>query len=375
MACADLLKKMFSSERAEDRERAAWVLGEVGVEKFYQPLIPLFDDPEEKVRLSAIVAAGRLRSGQLTEQLVEQLAHPRLAGAAVQALASARGNMVEVMAAVLGDPTRPGPVRAQAPRVMARLQDPRTAELLCEFLGDPDPAVRTSVVQSLAVVRDRVAGAQLDVTAITAAVRAESAAYFELLAIAQDLRLDDQTALLSDALAQRGDQVLQRLLALLGLKYTADTIELVRTNLESAHPNTRANAVEVLDNLLANDEKPYVIPLVEDAPPERKLESAGDVLDIRRTTRQIRLEELLASKDEWLRLSAAVAVGAWRLETLGPRVRDLLSSGHAVARETALYVLQQLHHPEELRDVIEILLQDPAPTVRRYAEFVAHKVA
>jgi hypothetical protein len=107
----------------------------------------------------------------------------------------------------------------------------------------------------------------------------------------------------------------------------------------------------------------------------RKLESAGDVLNIRRSTRQSRLEELLASNDEWLRLSAAVAVGAWKLDNLGPRVRDLLSSGHAVARETALYVLQQLHHPEELRDVIEVLRQDPAATVRRYAEFVARSVA
>ena len=53
---------MLASPNQETRTQAAWVLGEVAVSNFYQPLIPLLRDPSVQVVLQAIDAAGRLKT-------------------------------------------------------------------------------------------------------------------------------------------------------------------------------------------------------------------------------------------------------------------------------------------------------------------------
>ncbi len=370
LACADLLKRMLSSPDADDRERAAWVLGEVGVQNFYQPLIPLLADPSERVRLAAIEAAGRLKTDQLWEPLLGQLRQPRLANAAIAALAAAGPAVFDTVAGLLRDTSHPAALRAQLPKVLARLQDTRVAPLLSELLTDRESAVRTSAIQALNVLVDRTPGLRLDPTLIGAALKAESRAFFELLALAEDLQLDERAALLADAVAHRQRQVLARLLELLALKYPNETVELVARNLTSAQATTRANAVEVLDNMLVTDEKPYVIPIVEESPAERKLQFGQGIFALRRTDRQTRLGELLDTGDEWLQICAAVAIAGWRMTALLERVEALVGSPNPVARETALYVLKELDQ-QRLAGFVERLRADPARAVSRYAASLA----
>ncbi|OGR11900.1 MAG: hypothetical protein A2341_15240 [Deltaproteobacteria bacterium RIFOXYB12_FULL_58_9] len=369
MACANILKKMLDSESPDDRERAAWVLGEIGVENFYQPLIPLLEDDDERVRLAAIVASGRLKTDQLNERLVAQLDHPRLATAAVNALSAAGPQILDQIIEIFRNTQTPAGIRVQIPRIIARLENHHGAAVLCEHLQDPDPLVRTAAVQALAVMLDRVSGIRLNVDAVSNAIKSESKSYFDLLAKSLDLRFDANTSLLDDALQHRRDQVVDRLLALLGLKHPAETIDLVRRNLKSGQPTTRANAVEVLDNLLDNEEKPFVVPVVEDTTSARKLAAGAEVFSIERRDRASRLEELLESKDEWLQLCAATAIGAWKIDSLESKVQVLLESGNPVCRETALYVLHKLSSTA-LTAALEKLAEDPAPKVRQYTQYL-----
>jgi hypothetical protein len=270
----------------------------------------------------------------------------------------------------LKDTTKPGRARAQAPRILARIQDPRSVEVLTEQLLDDDTEVRSTTIQALATLMNRMPGTRIDNDAIGAALRRESKAYFELLALQTDLDAGDATPLLSDAIRHRETQVRARLFGLLGLKYPAETIDLVSRNLASSQANTRANAVEVLDNLLSNEEKPYVIPLVEDTPPDRKLKVGADLVGITRTHRTVRLKELLAGKDEWLQVVAAMAIATWKLTELEPEVRALLFSENPVGRESAICALKLLGSASFLRTEGPNLVQDPAPFVSRYARFV-----
>jgi len=190
------------------------------------------------------------------------------------------------------------------------------------------------------------------------------------LALQNDLDALDGAPLLVDAIRHRETQVRSRLFGLLGLKYPAETIDLVSRNLASSQANTRANAVEVLDNLLTNEEKPYVIPLVEDTTPERKLKLGAELVAVTRVDRSRRLKELLDGHDEWLQIVAAMAVAAWQLTTLEPEVQKLLVSENPVCRETAICALKMLGSASALRAETPTLVEDPTPFVRRYARFV-----
>lgn len=372
LAAAERLKGLLASDDPEERRQAAWVLGKVGVQNFYQPLLPLLNDDSERVRLAAIEAAGQLRSPELQQPLAEQLAHAPLAGAAVAALASFGEPARRLATDLLRDTSATPFVRVQATRILGRLLDADATAVLQEHLTDAEPSVRGRVVAALNYVVQHSPGVRLHASAIRAALRAETETYFQWLAIEQDLALSDDnaSALLADAIAHRREQCLTRLFGLLALVYPSQTIDLVRRNLKSPQATTRANAVEVLDNILAKEEKRYILPALEDAPTARKLQSAADVFTLTRGSPSERLATLLSSGDAWMQACAAMAVGQWGIAVLEANVRELLDSTDAICRETAIVALSQFQDQTALRRAVEPLQHDPEPLVSRYAEFV-----
>ncbi|MBI3179320.1 MAG: HEAT repeat domain-containing protein, partial [Deltaproteobacteria bacterium] len=369
LACAELLRRMLASAIDKERELAAWVLGEIGVQHFYQPLVPLLADRSEAVRLAAIVAAGHLKSPDLVPHLVVQLAHPRLGSAAVQALIAYGPSILDTAAALLADSEQSLRVRAQVPKILARLSLPASGEILCRHLNDADTEVRAAAVHALTALRGRVPALPLDLAQVALAIRAEARNYVELLALAADLGLDERAPLLHDAIQHRLAQTQGRLLALLSLKYPGETIDLVTRNLKSSQMSIRANAVEVADNLIDKQERVLVLPLIDNTlPPDAKLSAGSAVLPVKRSDRLARLRELLASRDEWLRVAAAVAAGEWQVQSLVPALAELVSAKTPLARETAIVVLRQLADGDALREAVTPLTDDPDPSVRRYAE-------
>jgi HEAT repeat protein len=375
LASADTLKRMLSSPSAVERKQAAWVLGTVGVQTFFQPLLPLLDDADEEVRLAAVSAAGSLAAPALIEPLVRQLGNARISSAAAAALAAYGPAAVDTVAAVLADDKRDRVVRASACKVLAKLGDARSVALLHEALANPDVLVRGAAVAALTAVSHRDSSLRVDRAVVAQALRAEAKHAFELIALAEDLALDGDTLLLQDAITHRQQQSLGRIFGLLALRYDAETIDLVSRNLHSSVPATRANAVEVLDNLVAGDEKTFVVALCDDAAPVKKLELVAAFFAVPRTSRRDRLHDLLAGSDEWLQVCAAMAAGAWRVKELEPEVRALLDSPSALCRETAIVALRSLTDLGILRQRLEGLRADPAKSVSRYAEHVLAETA
>ncbi len=370
LACAEKLRRMLASENDDERALAAWVLGEIGVQQFYQPLMPLLSDANDAVRHAAVVAAGRLKSPDLVPHLLRQLADPRLGGAAVQALIAYGPSILDTVSALLAEVERPARVRALATKILARLPDPASADILCRHLNDRNPELRAAVVHALTALKSRLPALPLDLAQVAIAIRAAAADYVELLALSADLAIDEHVPLLNDALQYRLALTQGRLLALLSLKYPGDTIDLVRRNLKSSQMSIRANAVEVVDNLIDKEERTLVLPLIDNtSPPEAKLQAGSAVMPVRRSDRLARLRELLSSGDGWLPVVAAMAAAEWGLKNLVPELRELTTAKTALARETAVVALRQLADLEIVRSAVTPLEDDPDPTVRRYAEF------
>ncbi|MEO1171116.1 MAG: HEAT repeat domain-containing protein, partial [Myxococcota bacterium] len=369
LASAERLKAMLGSEEPKERAQAAWVLGEVGVQTFYQPLLPLLADEDEAVRLAAIRAAGRMRSPELIETLIDGLGRPRLRRATVTALAAFGAQVMDHLLPLLENDATPRTIRAALPRVIAALPATVAVEPLMRFIQDPDAEVRNAVLQGLSLVKEQTPGVRLDDSKVSAALRDEAESYFQLLAQSVDMNLEAHGALLSDALAHRQRQTLNRILWALGLRYSLETIRLVAQNLRSSVTNTRANAVEVMDNLLDKREKPIVIPILDDNKPAQTLAAGAEHFSLKRHSRKGWLETFLRGDDPWLQCCAAVAVGDLRVQELADEVANLLESEHPVCRETAIVVLRDLDRGD-LDDSLEKLIKDPNETVSRLARHV-----
>jgi len=260
-------------------------------------------------------------------------------------------------------------LRTQACKILGRLGDHTSVQILSQHIFDGDAHLRAAAAQALASISLRRPGLALTERAINRAIFAEAKAWFDILALHVDLQLGDDSLLLEDAINHRLKMAQAQILVLLGLVYPRETIDLVARNLQSKQATTRANAVEVLDNLLDKDQKSVVIPIFDDAPAASKLQALAEDLDIDRKSREGRLRELLKGGDPWLRTCAAMEVARGKHQALYAHVKILLDSPDPVNRETAVVVLRELVEPGRLRAEVGQLTEDPVRHVRRYALF------
>jgi hypothetical protein len=139
--------------------------------------------------------------------------------------------------------------------------------------------------------------------------------------------------LLDDALTVRITRTQQRMFKLLGLIHSPKEMELVWLNLCSPMPQARANAVEILDNILEGEMKRLVVTMAEGT--MDRLRIATEEFGLKERNRLGWLEELLQRNDGWLQVAALEVVGREKVSSLRDRVSVLRDHGDPLVRETA----------------------------------------
>ncbi len=373
LACADHLKELLTSDDPKKREYAAWILGEIGVQNFYHPLKALLEDPSEDVQLAAVKAAGALANPNLIPHLLSILDKPRLQGAATRALANYGESIEDTIENLLEDKTLPHSRRASGCRVLARLPGPRSTLNLTYQLLDDSIHVRTAAASSLQAILRHSPNMKLEHDTALQAIYSETKHWLKLSGFIHDLEDLPSTELLRDALEHRLTMVSQQILTILSLKYHSPTIESVRHNLNSRIPATRANAIEVLDNLLDKQEKLLVIPVLEEQSIAQNLEFARQEFGLKRLLPEKILEELIKSPDPWINTCAALAIGQSRFTTLEPLLTRLLASTNAVCRETGVLAISALGLNPDRLAILKPLLKDPVERVRLFTQTTLDK--
>ena len=70
---AQQFTEMRTSSEPSERRMAARVLGDVGIQNFYRPLVPLLHDEDLEVRSEAVIAAGKLKNSKLWPDVLAAL--------------------------------------------------------------------------------------------------------------------------------------------------------------------------------------------------------------------------------------------------------------------------------------------------------------
>lgn len=360
------LKDMLASPDAAMRQQAALVLGRLGVQTFYEPLIRFFDDPDLDVRLSAIRAAGELQSPEMIPHLLEQLHDDASAGPAAEAL----GRYGDVAFEPLRDTllnAQDSDVRARIPAIMQYLATPEVAEVLLEHLEEPDSGVRFAVLQALNRLHAMGIDFVIDEQAFDEAIFVELREAYRFYTLREELGKAGTNPLLDDALKGYQNLALERLFFLLDIKYPEFKLEPVRQSIEAGEAN-RAIAIELLDNVLERDERDRLLPLLE-APVDQVLEIARKRFGIQAMSAEQHLLRLSRHSDVWLRSCAILQIGYLGRADLRQPVIDALQADDAVLRETALVALKHLIPRHLYTRALRQQIANPAfPSVRRYAK-------
>ncbi|MCW5850508.1 MAG: cyclic nucleotide-binding domain-containing protein [Anaerolineae bacterium] len=301
-------------------------------------LLPLFDDPDTAVRLAALRASGEMRLAGIAPSLMAYLGRKGTQEAAIAALARYGLAIEPLLADAVRDRRRPVEVRAAIPRVLQRIGGPRSVELLLAGLDEADEAVRGAVYRALA---------QLHAAAPFAVqpARLRRALADELRAVYGWYGLHDDLAsgldpLLDEAVTRRAKRGLERIFDLLSLLYPGGAFQSVRRTLSAPEGTRQAEAVELLDNLVAPEDKSGLLPLLEESLPHLA-SAAHREWGVPRRSMTERLTELARGEDAWLRACALARLGALRLAELASIAREALADSDDLARESALVACHQ----------------------------------
>jgi HEAT repeat protein len=300
------------------------------------------DDPHPAVASAAVETAARLRRTDLIPKLIDLLSQASLRQAVRQSLISFGEDAVPDLVQAMEQREWSTDVRRHLPRVLGELCTSRSVEALVQGLDDEDPWVRHGALEALRGIR-RLSPEIRPISANRLRTRLfdQISAYEELLAVENALR-DDPEAVqegltwLVDALESERFRILGRLFLLLSLEYPVPEMTRSWYAVRGGSPRERANAVELLDNVLDKQVKSRLLGLLE--PSGHRIARSWRTRENRlgRAEALLRLAEGL---NPWLAACALYAARVSETAGLATVAARAAMSRHEVLREEAVAYL------------------------------------
>lgn len=342
-AASEIVTHEWISRNARDpdwrrRALAAAILAARG-DKGIEALHALLSDPDPRVAEAACRSAAALKNRAYLLGIVRLLANPRVRGTAIESLAQFGPSISGTLGDLLEDDSLDPAIRAAIPRVLRRIPHQRSADVLLAALKLPEPAVRDAALKALARLRATTPGLNCEDAAVNQTVLDEARRYYELVIALKSLeefrdRPRSALALLAKTVEERQYESVQRLFRLLSLRYPSNEMYWTWLALSRPGKEQHATAVEYLDNVLGQDLKRVILPMLD--APERLPERARALFGIEPATVESTIRALVASDDAWVSACAISAAAELHL-------RDLANDIAAAARNGRPHVAEVAH--------------------------------
>jgi hypothetical protein len=307
----------------------------------------------------------------------------------VEALSAYGPSIAPTLAKVLANKKENVAIRRSVARVLGRLEALEAVSILTPHLDEPDEELRMRLYRALARVAKsgRLPGS--DRKQVEAALEQELQRAYQALASGEALGLGNgpdaktprggapaASALLASAL---GDKVLrteQRLFLLLSVLHPGAGMEHIWAGIRDASEGQaarrRANAVELLDNLLDRRLKRRLLPLVEDVPRAQKLKAVEDLWPNLLDSPEEVVLALCGDENAWVRSCALYYAAETKTLAAIPLIEAAGADAHLVVRETALLAVERAA-PDRAGALAKARLGDESLIVRRQAQRIAHE--
>jgi HEAT repeat protein len=362
-------ERLLAMVRASDptlRAMAAHVLGDVGLQSFYQPLVPLLQDPDPQVCRAALLAAGKVNNARLWPLVVPSLAAPKVSRAAIMALVAGGEAVLPVLADSFIAPEQPRETRLAIAQICGRLRGAPAIALLRTALDVSDDAVRSQVLAALSTCRYRASAG--DIPCIEQRLQAEMADAAWTLAALGDIGHEASAACLHTALASHLGQIQQRLFWLLSFLYDPQAMLQAQDQLTHGTPEKRAYAFEIIDVLVSQPFKNSLFALLDNTTPAQRVQRLQAHFPQTELDLPRRLQDILARAEgqstPWIKVCALYTVAEHKAVACLEAVRVSLADPVPHVRETALWALSRLA-PAVYWESRALFQHDVCPTVAR----------
>jgi ATP:ADP antiporter, AAA family len=279
----------------------------------------LLDDTDTNVALASLRSAGTLRSRAYLFQIIRALSHSRLRGEAIRALTAFGPSIAGTLYDVLRDETIPPRTRRQVPRILRKITEQESVNVLLTAIGNKDLTIRSAALKALNGLREAAPQLSYDDRPVTDQLMNEARTYYELSAALEPVRrhvTGDHSALslLARSIEGRLRSTFTRLFRLLGLRYPPREIYSSYLAIAGPAKNDAGAALEFLDSVLDPRLKRVLLPLLD--APQNILDGGRDLFDVRIQTVEDAVRTQILSGDPWMSACAIAAAGELQLRNV-----------------------------------------------------------
>ena len=294
---------------------------------FEDVLIRLGKAEDNGVKLAALRAMARAPSARYLSILTHMLPVRELRGEARSTLLAMGDTALSYLGGALADEDRSLAVRRHLPRTIMRFEATKAAPVLLEQVAvESDGVVRYKILRALGKLRMEYPDLALDGDALQELISRTISRTYELVewraalergAEASPERKTDAQGLLQQLLLDKETNGIERLFRLLGLSYSGENVETLYRGLRSPRPDVQASSRELIEKLLSGSLRDAVLGLMDNAPAEVRLRSAGPYHSPTEKSYELVVQDLVSVSSESIRSLAmyhAAELGLSRLQ-------------------------------------------------------------
>ena len=340
------IKKVVNKEGDDSvvlRAQMAQLLGHVSDRsKAVKYLKELLQHDESVVVRKTLESIQKLQDDEFLDDLFVMLKHSDFSGETQRVLASYGTDYFALFEEKFTDGSVELEIRRKMPGIFSHVPKQQSVDSLIRMMEQSNPALRYHVIKTLNNLKKDSRSLTLDEEKIRTALQAEARQYFELLSTKMVQRTDIPNNILIIAIKEKMDQTIERLFRLAGLLNDQQDLHGSYLVFVSSDQEASAASVEFIDNILDEEERKYIFPIIDSLEEEEKLEKGREFFELPVDSYEKGMLELLEGDDLWLKACALFSVSVTCPEPLKEHVQQSASDENSpLIKETAEYVLKR----------------------------------
>lgn len=338
------ISKLSKSENYEDRLYAAELLGNSTNRDNISFLIELLIDAHYGVRTAAIQAAEKNYNDEIINALANNLSHSMYSTKAMNALVKMGGKVltgVDIAFYRTGQRTQ---TMLKILQIYGRIGGNKSIKHLWSKIDYPNKVLVSQVLISLGECRFKADISQI--SRIKFAIESAISDVAWNIAAIGEINKGGHGEMLIAAIRRENHYDLQHIYMLLGMLYDAQSIQLVKENIESGTVEGVAYAIELLDVFLSDDLKQKVIPLLDDISESEKSRQL-EIFFPRATLDSNTVLKFLINRDynqtnRWVKSCAIYQIGYFKLKSYSLDIIANLFNPDELVQQISAWSLYQI---------------------------------
>jgi HEAT repeat protein len=243
-----------------------------------QKLDALIRDDSPEVSRYAIDSAGRLGREEHINTIVSRLNNPFVQEDAVSALKRYGAAALPAMEKRLRDSKVEMGLRSALVTVLARIGSQEAFDILTDELEGKPEELESQIIDALDRIRSEHANLHVHEKAAKRKTQDLIRRYCRSFIALDELEVADENRAEIKMLKRKLDSTLMNIFKLLGLYYPREDISKAYQNLKTGTKDSRAFAVELLDNTLRRDVRDVILPMIEQISPDVRVRRFRQIL-------------------------------------------------------------------------------------------------